>query len=473
MAGATAAITEVWENDIVPTLSDFITIPNVSPAYDPDWAGAGHMDAAVALVRDWCAARPIEGLTVDVRELPGRTPLILCDVPASPGYDGDDTVLLYGHVDKQPPMEGWSDGLGPWTPVRRGDRLFGRGAGDDGYAAFAALAAIEELQRRGAPHARCVAFVEASEESGSPDLPAHIEALGDTLGETSFVVCLDSGCATYDTLWATTCLRGLIEVKVRVDVLDEGVHSGSSGGIVPSSFRILRLLLDRIEDATSGQILLPELHVDIPEDRRRELAVTATELGAIVAGEFPIVSGGRYCHDGDPVAQMIARTWEPTLAYIGADGFPPTGSAGNVLRPYTTLSLSFRLPPTADPGPAGEAIAAALQAEPPYGARVTVEEVASDWGFNAPPFAPWLVDAMEAASQAGWGQAARTYGEGGSIPFMAMLGSMFPEAQFFVTGVMGPGSNAHGPNEFIDLPYATALTGAVADVVAAHAARPR
>ena len=240
----------VWEDDIVPTLSEYITIPNVSPAYDSDWEAAGHMAAAVTLVRDWCASRPIDGLTVTVQDLPGRTPLIVCDVAASSGYEGDDTVLLYGHVDKQPPMEGWSEGLGPWTPVRRGDRLYGRGGGDDGYAAFAALAAIEELQRQGRDHARCVAVIEASEESGSPDLPAHIDALGDALGDPSLVVCLDSGCPTYDRLWITTCLRGLLELKLRVEVLEEGMHSGSSGGIVPSSIRSRRMRRIRNDDGT-------------------------------------------------------------------------------------------------------------------------------------------------------------------------------------------------------------------------------
>jgi acetylornithine deacetylase/succinyl-diaminopimelate desuccinylase-like protein len=378
---------------------------------------------------------------------------------------------LYGHVDKQPPMEGWAEGLGPWTPVRRGDRLYGRGGGDDGYAAFAALAAIEEIQRRGGAHARCVAVIEASEESGSPDLPAHLEALGDALGEPSFVVCLDSGCANYDRLWATTCLRGLVSVKLTVEVLEEGVHSGSAGGIVPSSFRIMRVLLDRIEEASTGSILLPELRAEVPADRRAELAATATDLGVAVAGEFPLVEGLQACHDGDPIAQLLARTWEPSVSYVGVDGIPPTAVAGNVLRPRTTFALSFRLPPTVDPDTAATAIDTTLSADPPYGARVTVERVAEAYGFNAPPFAPWLLDAMEAASQRGWNEPVASYGEGGTIPFMPMLGRTFPDAQFLVTGVLGPGSNAHGPNEYVHVPYAATLTGAIADVIAAHATR--
>lgn len=471
---ATAEIVgRLWEDDILPALADYIAIPNVSPAYEADWVAKGHMADAVELVRAWCAARPIEGLTVEVHELEGRTPIVVVDIPsfgaASAGGE-EDVVLLYGHLDKQPPMSGWLDGLGPWTPVRRDERLYGRGGADDGYAAFASLAAIEAVRAEGGSHARCVLLVEASEESGSPDLPAHVEALAGQLGSPSFVVCLDSGCATFDRLWATTSLRGLAGVTVTVKVLEEGVHSGAAGGMVPSSFRLLRQLLDRVEDATTGELLLPELHVDIPADRLAELSATATELGGPGAS-FPLVPGMVPSHDGDPAAQLLARTWRPALAYVGADGLPPTSLAGNVLRPSTTLGLSFRLPPTADPEAATVAIERALTTGPPHGAQVTVERDHAAAGWAAPSFAPWLGRALDQVSQAAWGKPSRTIGEGGSIPFMAMLGERFPEAQFVVTGVLGPGTNAHGPNEYLHVPYATALTGAVAHILAAHAGR--
>ncbi|HET7721175.1 MAG TPA: M20/M25/M40 family metallo-hydrolase, partial [Acidimicrobiales bacterium] len=251
-------VAATWEGEVLPSLTDYIAIPALSPMFDPGWSDAGHIDGAVEHVRQWCAARPIDGLDVSVHRLPGRTPVIVADVAASPGVPEGDTVLLYGHLDKQPPMDGWLEGLGPFSPVRRGDRLYGRGGADDGYAAFAALTAIEAVQRHGGRHARCVLLVEASEESGSPDLPAHIDALADRIGSPSLVVCLDSGCATYDRLWVTTSLRGLLGMAVRVQVLGEGVHSGSAGGVVPSSFRLLRQLLDRIEDAATGELLLPE-----------------------------------------------------------------------------------------------------------------------------------------------------------------------------------------------------------------------
>ena len=459
-------VARTWDDDVLPAVEEYISLPAVSVLYDPSWAEHGHVADAVELVRSWCGVRPLDGLSVSVRELAGRTPVVVCEVDAFGGGSDDDPVLLYGHLDKQPPMDGWHDGLGPWTPVRRGDLLYGRGGADDGYSAFAALTALEAVQRAGGRHNRCVLVVEASEESGSPDLPAHVDALRDTIGSPSLVVALDSGCATYDRLWVTTSLRGLVGIVLTVRVLDKGVHSGSAGGVVPSSFRLLRALLERIEDAGTGALLVPELHADVPPDRAAELAATAAELGLDgVAGGFPVTPGS------DPAAVLRARTWEPSLAYTGADGFAPVATAGNVLRAATTMKLSFRLPPTVDPDVAATALQKVLTADPPAGATVEVDVADVGAGWNAPAFAPWLAAAMEAGSTAAYGQPARTIGEGGSIPFMAMLGERFPSAQFLITGVLGPGSNAHGPNESLHVPYATRLTEAVAHVLHAHASR--
>ncbi|MBA2498001.1 MAG: M20/M25/M40 family metallo-hydrolase [Acidimicrobiia bacterium] len=472
----TDRVGRTWERDILPALAEYIAIPNESPLFAPDWDERGDMAHAVALVRDWCASRPIEGATVAVRALAGRTPVVVVEVPAWPATPGEgvvsaDTVLLYGHLDKQPAMTGWDEGLGPWTPVRRGEKLYGRGGADDGYAAFASLTAIEAVRAAGGSHARCVLLIEASEESGSPDLPAHVEALADRIGSPSLVVCLDSGCATYDRLWVTTSLRGLVGATVTVDVLTEGVHSGGAGGVVPSSFRVLRALLERIEDATTGELLLPELHGAVPADRAAQLETTAAELGARPGAGFPVIDGLVVHADGDAVAQLRARTWAPALAYIGIDGVPPMSAAGNVLRPRTAVKLSFRLAPTVDSDRAAAAIEAALSRTPPHGAHVTVDVADRAAGWNAPPFDPWLEEAVRSASETVYGRPARMIGEGGSIPFMAMLGERFPAAQFLVTGVLGPGSNAHGPNEFLHVPYATKLTGAVAHVLDAHARR--
>jgi acetylornithine deacetylase/succinyl-diaminopimelate desuccinylase-like protein len=466
-----AHIEESWAKDVLPTLTDYITIPNVSMAYDDQWEANGHMEAAVGLIRDWCAARPIAGLAVDVQRIPGRSPLIVCEVPASEPALADRTVLLYGHLDKQPEFTGWRDGLGPWTPVIEGDRLYGRGSADDGYAAFAALLAIEAAQSEGRPHARCLVLIEASEESGSLDLPAHLEALAGRLGEPELVICLDSGCLDTDHLWVTTSLRGLAHGTITVEVLTEGVHSGKASGVVPSSFRILRQVLDRLEDSTTGRILLPELHVDIPADRVEAARHTAADLAHPIAEDYPWTGATRPMTD-DPVEQQLNRTWRPTLSYVGADGFPSTRRAGNVLRPSTSLALSFRLPPTCDHAAALAAIERAVVADPPSGATVRLVDKASGPGWNAPSFAPWLSAALDEVSTEAFCHPARTFGEGGSIPFMGMLGELFPAAQFVVTGVLVPGSNAHGPNEFLHLPTARRVTECVARLLDAHAASP-
>jgi acetylornithine deacetylase/succinyl-diaminopimelate desuccinylase-like protein len=457
-----------WQDDVLPALMRYIEIPAKSPAFDAEWAAHGHIDRAAGLVEAWSRSRPIEGLTVETHRLPGRTPVLLAEAPGTSAR----TILLYGHLDKQPEMTGWAEGLGPWTPVRRGDRLYGRGAQDDGYAAFCALTAIEAVQRAGVPHARCLVLIEASEESGSADLPAYMEALARRIGEPDLVICLDSGCGNYEQLWGTTSLRGLVNGVLTVEVLAEGVHSGAASGIVPSSFRILRQLLSRLEDERTGEILPPDLHVDVPAARAAEADAVAQALGAEIAGRFPVVAGMRCAH-ADPVALLLANTWKPALAVTGAAGLPAPADGGNVLRPSTALKLSLRIPPTLDAAAAARRVKEILESEPPYGARVTFTAATPSPGWDAPAVAPWLLDAVHAASRRHFGRPAMFNGLGGSIPFMAMLGERFPRAQFFITGTGGPGSNAHGPNEFLHLPYAERLTACVADVIAAHYHAPR
>ena len=455
-------IDELWEREALPVLAQYIAIPNKSPAFDRDWAAHGHMDAAVSLVEEWMRARPIAGLTVERHDLPGRTPLLLAEIPGTaPG-----TVVLYGHVDKQPEMVGWRDGLAPWTAVREDDRLYGRGAADDGYAAFAAMGAIEAALATGDPTPRCVVLIEASEESGSPDLPAYMEILRDRIGTPDLVIGLDSGCATYDRLWVSTSLRGMASGTLRVEVLTEGVHSGLGSGVAPSVVRIARRLLDRIEDPDTGELKLPELYGDIPPAVRAAAESLAADLGPGVMGRLPFVEGAHPVSD-DPVQLILGGTWLPQLAVIGVDGVPAVADAGNVLLPQVTLALSFRLPPNVDPTAANAAIEHALTADPPYGARVTYRPTEGCDGWAAPPTAPWLEAALDEASRVAFGAPTGAIGIGGTIPFMAMLGDAYPSAQFVITGVLGPGSNAHGPNEFLHVPTAKRLTAAVAHLLRA------
>jgi acetylornithine deacetylase/succinyl-diaminopimelate desuccinylase-like protein len=453
-----------WDAEIVPALSEYIRIPAKSPGFDRAWREHGHLDRAVDLVRGWCERRAIEGLRVEVVRLENRTPVILVEAPGC----GGETVLLYGHVDKQPEMTGWGEGLGPWVPVRRGERLYGRGGADDGYAAFAATTAIEALERQGVPHARCVVLIEACEESGSGDLPHYVDALASRLGTPALVVCLDSGCGDYEHLWATTSLRGVIGGVMTVEILREGVHSGSSG-IVASSFRIARQLLSRIEDERTGELLAPEFYVEVPADRLEQTRQAAATLGEEVWRALPLVAGMR-ATSSDAAEALLAGTWRPALSITGAAGLPQPADAGNVLRPHTSLKLSLRLPPTADAVRATRRLAEILEADPPYGARVTFTRDTPGAGWNAPATAAWLAESTDRASRAFFGKPAMAMGVGGAIPFMHMLGERFPRAQFLITGLLGPESNAHGPNEFLHVPTGVRLTASIAQVLADHAA---
>lgn len=465
-------VTDVWDGDIVPTLHDYIRIPNVSPVFEEDWESLGHMRRAVSLLADWSRARDIPGLTLEVHEVPGKTPVIVMEIPPANGGPADDTVLLYGHLDKQPELFGWRDGLGPWEPVVEGDRLYGRGGADDGYSTFASLAAIEAAQVAGFPHSRLVVLIEASEESGSRDLPEHIDALKGKIGSPSLVVCLDSGCADYDHLWITTSLRGLLAGQLDVAIMSEGVHSGDASGVVPSTFRIARQILSRLEDEQTGDIVVPSLHVDIPADRVAELRGTAEVLTKTLAETMPFLPG-THPVTSDPAQQLINHTWKPMLEITGADGLPPCDRAGNVLRAFTSLYLSLRLPPTRDAIEASKELTDLLTADPPYGAHVSYRADKHSQGWNAPAFAPWLWDSLQRSSMATWGTPAYTFGEGGTISFMHMLGEKFPEAQFAILGVLGPGSNAHGPNEFLHLPTGRKLTAVIARLLGDHATRDR
>ena len=467
-AKLTRYVDRLWDDEIIPQLVEYIRIPNKSPAFDPDWAKHGHMDRAVALMERWARGKiaQLPGATLEVLRLPGRTPLILIDIPGP----GEDTVLLYGHLDKQPEMTGWAEGLGPWIPVRKDDKLYGRGGADDGYAIFATLAAINALHEQGIPHAHAVVLIEACEESGSYDLPHYVGHLAGRIGSPSLVVCLDSGCGNYDQLWLTTSLRGLCSGTLTVRVLTEGVHSGDASGVVPSSFRILRQLLSRLEDETTGAILPSELHVQVPADRIAQARGAAAALGDSVHSKFPFASGTLPMGE-DGVERTLNRTWRPQLAVTGIEGLPAPANAGNVLLPFTTAKISLRLPPTLDGAKARALLRTLFERNPPAGAEVRFDAPESTKGWSAPAVAPWLEKSLAAASEAAFGRPPVYMGEGGSIPFMAMLGDKFPKSQFVITGVLGPHSNAHGPNEFLHIPMAKRLTAVVARVLADHSAR--
>lgn len=456
-------IEAMWDDSIVPTLTDYIRIPNKSPAFDAEWEMHGHMRAAVALFEHWAREKiaALAGATLEIVQLPGRTPVIFMDIPG----ENKDTVLLYGHLDKQPEMVGWADGTGPWTPVLREDKLYGRGGADDGYAMFAALSAILALHEQKVPRARCVVLIEACEESGSYDLPFYVDHLALRIGDPSLVICLDSGCGDYDRLWLTTSLRGNAAGTLTIRVLEEGVHSGDASGVVPSSFRIFNQVLARLEDQATGAIVPSELYVQIPPQRVQQAKDAARILGDTLYSKFPFVRGAKPVIE-DLAELVLNRTWRPQLAVIGMDGLPVPANAGNVMLPFTTVQLSLRLPPTLNGESANELMKRVLEESPPYGCEIAFTSRDAATGWNAPALSPWLEKSVVHASRKAFGADPAYMGEGGTIPFMAMLGEKFPRTQFVVTGVLGPRSNAHGPNEFLHIPTGKRVAMSVATIIA-------
>ncbi len=502
-AQALGQISRQWDDDIVRQLSDYIAVPAKSPMFDAEWAQHGYLDTVVRNAADWVAAQKVPGLTLEVMRLPGRTPVLFFEVPASNGKsatangatDGQSagqpktpstqTVLMYGHLDKQPEFTGWRSDLGPWTPKYDEGKLYGRGGADDGYAVYASIAAIQALKAQGVAHPRIVGLIETSEESGSPDLLPYVDALradgpgqasgraGGRLGDVALVICLDSGAGNYDQLWLTSSLRGMASGVLKVEILTEGVHSGDASGLVPSSFRIMRQVLDRLEDSATGRLLPASFHCEVPADRLAQAQATAAILGDEIHKRFPWAHydcGGSTAFalpvTTDPVQALLNRTWSPTLSVTGAEGFPDFKNAGNVLRPYTAFKLSLRLPPLVEAAAAVQALKTLLEDNAPYQARVTFEGGSGATGWNAPSTAPWFEAALNEASQAHFGASCGHIGQGGTIPLMNMLSKGFPQAQMMVCGVLGPRSNAHGPNEFLHVPYAKKLTAAVAHVIA-------
>jgi len=453
-------IEELWDNSILPSLAEYVKIPAKSPLFDPNWAANGYVDEAVEVMLEWVRKQDVPGLRINVHRLPGRTPTILIILDG----DTDETVLIYGHLDKQPEFSGWEEGLEPFKPVFRDDKLYGRGGADDGYAIYSAIATIKSLRAQQLTLPRTVILIEASEESGSPDLPFYMDELEDSIGKPGLVIALDSTAGNYDQLWVTTSLRGMLIADLTVKVLTEGVHSGAAGGIVPSSFRLLRQIISRLEDEETGVILPDFLNEQVPDIRRRE----AIEAGKVLSNTFedmyPFAGNGKPLFD-DPTELVLNNTWAGSLAVTGLGGAPSPVDAGNVLRPATTARLALRIPPTIDEKAAADSLKKLLTEEAPNGAEVIVEMHEPCAGWHAPNMTASLRASLSRASTAYFGSDAMYIGCGGSIPFMEFLANKFPEAQFVVTGLLGPRSNAHGPNEFLHIPCAKKITAVIAAVL--------
>ena len=451
-----------WEDDTLDALIDFVRLPAKSPAFDADWESHGFLKTACQKAALWGQKR-FPQATFEVLEAPGKTPCLFFDIPAQ-GEASEAAAFFYGHLDKQPEAAGWTKNRAPFKPVIEEGRLYGRGCADDGYSIYAALTAVKALEEAKMPHPRCCGLIETREESGSEDLPHWLATVAPRCGKVGLVTVLDSAAGDYERLWITASFRGIVAATLRVKVLRHGLHSGTASGIAPESFMIARELLSRVENCATGEITDPAFNCPIPAERRNQIDAAAKLLADKVTDDFPW-AGNTQPRFATISENLLAQTWKPQLAIIGAEGIPSLQEAGNVLRPETALRLSIRIPPCVDPEKALASLKAKLTENIPYGAEASIENTQAASGWNAPLEAPWFTKAVEEIGHSVFGTPSAYIAEGGSIPILNLFADTFPGSQMFVTGVLGPASNAHGPDEMLDIGYTVKLTTAVANLL--------
>eukprot|EP01083_Nonionella_stella_P046907 125601_1 len=455
-----------WETNALPALEDFVRIPNTSPEFNGSPADALK---AAQFMKAYVDKQEMAGCTADLRTCGDKTPMLVITIDGTDG--SNDTVLSYGHMDKQPGLGGWSVG-GPTDPVRVGDKLYGRGAVDDGYSMFAYITALKALKAQGTKHCRMVITMEAGEESGSPDMIYWLDQLKDHIGtNVSLVICLDSGCGNYDQLWITPSLRGMMAGDLKVSMLREQLHSGEGSGVIADTARVHRMLLNRVEDVNTGYVTVPETHCVIPEAHQNYVDKATCILKEGVFNEMPLLAGIKPVTD-DCKQLLMNQLWEPTMTVIANDhGSLPPLPGSNIIRTETNMRLSFRLPPCVVPEKALEAVKATLLKEPlPYGAKVTFENtmMGSGWASNSAA-GGWLETSITDSSTTFFGKAAAFKGMGGSIPIINDFQGRYTDAEIIVSGVAGPQSNMHAVNETLDVPAVKKLTSAFAKILADHA----
>lgn len=462
-------VAQLWKESTLPALEDFVRLPAKSPAFDADWEAHGVLLDACRKAARW-GQTLFPQATFDVLTAPGITPCLFFDIPAFGTDASEASVLCYGHLDKQPENSGWTGNSAPFKPVVEDGKLYGRGCADDGYCVYSALTAVKALEVNAVSHPRICGLIETGEESGSPDLSYWLRMTAPRMNNTALILVLDSTAGDYERLWITSSFRGTVGVTLRVKVLNHGVHSGSASGIVPESFMIIRELLDRLENSRTGEILLPEFHCRIPENRKEQIRAVADLIGGDLCSHFPWAGQTAMRYDS-AAENILEQTWKPQLAVIGAEGLPELQHAGNVLRSETALRLSIRIPPYTEPQAALDAMRAKLTSDVPFNAQASLEDASIAKGWDAPQEAPWLTRAVESIGREVFGKTSAYIPEGGSIPILNLFAQTFPQAQFVVTGVLGPHSNAHGPDEMLDLSYAEKLTCAVARFAVAAGSR--
>jgi len=450
-----------WDNSALPSLCEFVEIPALSPSFDSEWEANGYLDAAVNTFVVWVRSLPLQGLTVSVHRLKNRSPVLLVRIDG----EADGEVLFYSHLDKQPEASGWSEGKGPWKPVIEDGWLFGRGSVDDGYGGYAGILSVLALQDQGISHPTCRFLIETGEESGSPDLSYYLDELESVLGIPDLVIVLDTGGIDYDRLWITESLRGIVAGTLSVKVSSVGVHSGHGSGVMPSSFRLARQLLSRIEDENTGEIKPEWLHIEIT-DKMRDQATKIIEMNSESTDDFPLLDGVQK-QVNDPLDIFLTMNLSPSLSIIGADGIPSIQDAGNVLRTNTDLKISIRTPPGISAEKVAVKVQELLEKDPPNGAHVSAKMTEVADGFLSPELPEKLSDMLKKSGKKFYGNEPMSLFIGGTIPVMAMLQSRYPDSKFIITGAGGPGGNAHGPDEKLHIPTAKKVTKCMAATVSA------
>lgn len=449
-----------FDSNILPGLEEFIRIDNLSPEFDPEWETNGKAEKAGMHLLNWAKSQGIKGLKGELIKSPGKTHFLLIEIEPQ-GIN--KTVLLYGHFDKQPSLGEWEEGLHPNKPVIKNGLLYGRGSSDDGYALFSMIEAVKLIQLQNCKHGHIVIALESGEESGSPDLISYLKTYKERTGNPDLMICLDSGCKDYSCLWLTTSLRGLTKIEVEIECLKEDVHSGEAGGIAPDAFSILRILLNRLEDSKTSKIIVP-LNAEIPKYIMEDAEKLADYLKEKVVTDLVKLADGVVPITDDYKELILNNTWRPTMVVIGIN-HPQVEGSGNILRSKIKACLSFRLPPTFNCKDAEKIITEILTKDPPYNAKINVKVNISVNGWAAKNLNNSLKKSFSKSSNYLFGKDYYSNGEGGTIGFIPELGELYPECEMLVTGVLGPGSNAHSINECLNIDYTNKMTVALAHAI--------
>lgn len=455
------SIQKFWSKEALPALMDFIRLPAKSTAFDPQWKENGYLKGACEFAANWIQ-KTVPDAKCEILEFDGKTPCLFVEID---GYQNSDkTVAFYGHLDKQPEAKGWREGLGPWTPVLEGEYLYGRGASDDGYSVYAMITAIEGLRRCKMPYPRIVAIFETQEESGSEDLPDYLLALKERIGSPECFIILDNQCGDYERLWLNTSLRGTITGTLTVKAMDFGIHSGTFSGITPDSVSIAQALVARIHDPITGRVLLKSLHTTIPELRVQQLKEVANELGDNIWKSAPLLPGVSPKHASNH-ENLIHSIWEPTLTIIGIDGMPSIKDAGSVIQGQVALRLSFRTPPNIDMNQAMNDIVQCLTQDIPYGCQTTWNDLECNPGWSAPSQKGKFERLFSEAAFDVFNKKTLSNGQGASIGFVHKFEELFPATEIVLIGVLGPQSNAHAPDESLNIRYVQQLIQTISIVL--------